>query len=90
MEKLIKKYNKECNIMSKKANILWKVGQIIIALIYSIYSVRTQRIIAPFLLCSICIICLYFICEYMNMKYIQEKIKLKEFIWKKINIKNNL
>lgn len=36
MEKLIKQYNKECNIMSKKANRLWKIGQIIITFIFSI------------------------------------------------------
>lgn len=84
MEKLIKKYNKECNIMSKKANRLQKVGQIIITLIYSLYSVVTQRIVLPFLIYSICMVCLYFICEYINMKYIQAKLKIKEFILKDI------
>lgn len=30
MEKLIKKYNDECNLTSKLANRLWKIGQIIL------------------------------------------------------------
>lgn len=42
MEKLIKKYNDECNLTSKLANRLWKIGQIILLSIFIIYYAQQK------------------------------------------------
>lgn len=70
MEKLIKKYNDECNLTSKLANRLWKIGQIILLSIFIIYYVQQKNFLISFLILLIFIIVLYFICWYIEIRNI--------------------
>ena len=76
MEKLIEKYKKECSIKSNLANGLWKVGNITLLIIIFL-CLLARKILMTILIMVISIIFLYFLCEYINTRYIKNKIGLK-------------
>lgn len=78
MEKLIKKYNDECNLTSKLANRLWKIGQIILLSIFIIYYAQQKNFLISFLILLIFIIVLYFICSYIEIRNISNKLNINK------------
>ncbi len=79
MEKLIEKYNKECNLTSKVASRLWKVGQIVLLSIFSIYYyVQPKNLLINFLLLIIFMLVLYFFCAYIEIRNISNILKMKK------------
>lgn len=76
MEKLMYQYNKNCNLTSKSANRLWKIGQVIILLIFSIFYVIYKEFVIGFFVSLLSIIILYFICTYIEIIKICSKLKL--------------
>ena len=76
MEKLIYQYNKECNLTSKLANRLWKIGQVIIILIFSIFYMVYREFFIGFFISIISIMILYFICTYIEIIKICNKLRI--------------
>lgn len=77
MEKLIYQYNKNCNLTSKSASRLWKIGQVIILLIFFAFYVMYKEFIIGFFISLLSIIILYFICTYIEIIKICSKLKLR-------------
>ena len=77
MEKLIEKYKKECDILSKLPSRIWKAGQIIIVIGSLIYCFRTLNYIVAFVLPIILGCVLYKICADIELVDITKKLKLK-------------
>ena len=77
MEKLIEKYKKECDILSKLARRLWKSGQLIIVIGCLYYGFKTLNYIMAFILPIILGCVLYKICECIELMDIIKKLKLK-------------
>ena len=61
MEKLIKRYKEECDLSSKLASRLWKLGQIIVLFVAANYYIVNTNILLSFLIVTICIIILHII-----------------------------
>lgn len=64
MEKLLQKYKDECAISSKLASIIWKIGIIILSIVYIILSYKNQNYIKMFFVFFIgililCLLCLF-------------------------------
>ena len=76
MEKLIYQYNKNCNLTSKLANRLWRIGQVIILLIFSTFYVLYKEFFIGFSISLISIIILYFICTYIEIVKICNKLQI--------------
>lgn len=74
MEKLLQKYKEECAISSKVASIIWKIGIILIAIIYIYKSYSGYNYFIGFLLASISIGGLYIICVLIFRRKIYSKI----------------
>ena len=72
MEKLIYQYNKKCNLTSKSANRLWKIGQVIILLIFSIFYI----LYIGFFISLVSMIILYFICTCIEIVKICNKLQI--------------
>ena len=62
MEKLLQRYKQNCAITSKWSSIIWKIGIIIISLIYIKLSYEGQNYIEMFALFLGCILILYILC----------------------------
>lgn len=89
MEKLIKKYKEECEIYSKTISILWKLGQIIYAIITILLYLNGFNYIFIFGITIIGGITLYYICEVLECIKISKKINLK-YSYKEIVLKKNI
>lgn len=76
MEKLIYQYNKNCNLTLKSANRLWKIGQVIILLIFSIFYILYKEFFTGFFISLVSIIILYFICTYIEIVKICNKLQI--------------
>lgn len=76
MERLIEQYNKNCSLTSKVANILWKIGQIIIILMSFYISIPLKKAIIGIIILMFGIIILYFICTYIEIISICKKLQL--------------
>lgn len=92
MEKLIRKYKEECDLSSKLASRIWKIGQIITALITASYYMKKTNIIVSFIIATIFMIILHIICECIETINIAKKMKieynLKEVVIRKKVRKN--
>ena len=77
MEKLIEKYKKECDILSKLARRLWKSGQLFIIIGCLYYGFKTLNYIIAFILPIILGCVLYKICECIELMDIIKKLRLK-------------
>lgn len=77
MEKLIKKYNNECDITSKLADKTWRIGNIIVLICVLYYTILGKTLTAV-LTEVIGFISLYILCEYINIKKIKNKLGLKK------------
>lgn len=77
MEKLIEKYKKECDILSKLASRLWKSGQLFIVIGYLYYGFKTLNYIMAFILLIIFGWVLYKVCECIELMDIIKKLNLK-------------
>ena len=83
MEKLLQEYKQECAIYSKKASFIWKVGLVIIFIIYIKISYERQNYIEIFVLSMGLVGVLYFVCLYilkkaaLNKIYCNDKTKIK-------------
>ena len=53
MEKLIKRYKEECDLSSKLASRLWKLGQIIVLFVAANYYIVNTNILLSFLIVTI-------------------------------------
>lgn len=95
MDKLLQKYKQECAIYSKPASIIWKVGLVIISILYIKISYERQNYFEIFILCMGLVVILYFICLnifkraafkkiYCNNKTKIKSKKIKE-LFKEIN-----
>ena len=78
MEKLLQKYKDECAISSKLASIIWKIGIIILSIVYIKLSYGNQNYFKMFvwLLIGILILyllCLFFLKEKHSIKYIRAR-----------------
>lgn len=62
MEKLLQKYKEDCAISSKSASLIWKIGIIIISIIYIKLSYEGKNYIEMFALFLGCILILYILC----------------------------
>lgn len=62
MEKLLQKYKEDCAISSKSASLIWKIGIIIISIIYIKLSYEGKNYIEMFALFLVCILILYILC----------------------------
>lgn len=62
MEKLLQKYKEDCVISSKSASLIWKIGIIIISIIYIKLSYEGKNYIEMFALFLVCILILYILC----------------------------
>lgn len=93
MEKLIKKYKEECDLLSKVPSRLWKIGLIIITIGCIIYVFKTLNYIMAFGLPIIFGCVLYKICTDIELVDITKKLKLKykykEFFWN-FKVKNEI
>ena len=76
MENLIYQYNKKCSLTSKSANRLWKIGQVIILLIFSIFYILYKEFFIGFFILLVSIIILYFICTYIEIVKICNKLQI--------------
>lgn len=86
MEKLIYQYNKNCNLTSKSANRLWRIGQVIILLIFSTFYILYKEFFMGFCISIVSIIILYFICTYIEIVKICNKLQInleKKYIFKR-------
>lgn len=92
MEILIRKYKEDCDLSSKLASRIWKIGQIIIISIFTVYYANTKEFGMNFLITIIAICVLHFICRCIESVYIAKKMKIKysvkEIILKKKIRKN--
>lgn len=85
MEKLIRKYKEECDLSSKLASRMWKIGQIIIMSIFAICYANTKDFEINFLITIIDICVLHFICRCIESVKIAKKLKLKYSVKKVIS-----
>ncbi len=92
MEKLIKKYKEECDLPSKLASRMWKIGQFIIISIFAICYANTNDFWMNFLIMVMAICILHLICRYIELVSLAKKMKIKysvkEIILKKKIRKN--
>ena len=65
MEKLLQKYKEECAISSKLASIIWKIGIIILSVVYMKLSYGNQNYFKMFILFLIGILTLYLLCLFI-------------------------
>ena len=77
MEKLIRKYKEECDLSSKLASRMWKIGQIIIIAIFASYYANTKELGINFIITIIAICVLHFICRCIESVSIARKMKIK-------------
>lgn len=77
MEKLIRKYKEECDLSSKLASRMWKIGQIIIIVIFASYYANTKELGINFIITIIAICVLHFICRCIESVSIARKMKIK-------------
>lgn len=92
MEKLIREYKDECDLASKLAGRIWKIGQIITISIFSSCYANTKNFGINFIITIIAICSLHFICRCIELVSIAKKMKVKysvkEIILKKKIRKN--
>lgn len=77
MERIIKKYREECELYSKLASIMWRIGQIILTFIFIIDYMHTGEFGMNFFITLITIVVLYFICSCLELISFAKKIKIK-------------
>ena len=77
MEKLIRKYKEECDLSSKLASRMWKIGQIIIISIFTSYYANTKELGMNFIITIIAICVLHFICRCIESISIAKRMKIK-------------
>lgn len=77
MEKLIRKYKEECDLSSKLASRMWKIGQIIIISIFASYYAKTKVLGMNFFITIVEILILYLICSCIESVSIAKKLKIK-------------
>ena len=77
MEKLIKKYKEECDLLSKVPSRLWKIGLIIITIGCLVYGYKIMNYIIACVLFIILGCTLYKICTDIELVDITKKLKLK-------------
>lgn len=77
MEKLIRKYKEECDLSSKLASRMWKIGQIIIISIFASYYANTKELGMNFIITIIAICVLHFICRCIESISIAKRMKIK-------------
>lgn len=77
MEKLIRKYKEECDLSSKLASRMWKIGQIIIIVIFASYYANTKELGINFIITIIAICVLHFICRCIESVSIAREMKIK-------------
>lgn len=65
MEKLLQKYKDECAISSKLASIIWKIGIIILSIVYIKLSYGNQNYFKMFVWLLIGILILYLLCLFI-------------------------
>lgn len=83
MDKLLKEYEQECVIYSKKASLIWKIGLVIISIMYIKMSYERHNYIEMFILSMVLVLILYFVCLFIFKKaalkkiYCNDKSKIK-------------
>ena len=77
MEKLLEKYNKECNITSKLANKIWKIGNTIL-LITMFLCIIFKGVFISALVLIVTFCFLYIWCEFINIRHIKKILGLKK------------
>jgi len=77
MEKLICRYKEECDLSSKLASRIWKIGQIIIISIFVINCANTKEFVTNFFITTFALCVLYFICSCIETVSIAKKMRLK-------------
>ena len=65
MQRLIERYKVECSINSKAASILWKIGIIILSIVYIKLSYESQNYFKMFIMFLIGILILYLLCLFI-------------------------
>ena len=76
MEKLLQKYKDECAISSKLASIIWKIGIIILSIVYIKLSYGNQNYFKMFVWLLIGILILYLLCLFFFKRKAFNKIYL--------------
>lgn len=74
MDKLMQKYKQECAIYSKTASIIWKVGLVIISILYIKLSYGGQNYFEKFILFMGLVVILYLICLHIFKRAAFKKI----------------
>lgn len=76
MQRLIERYKVECSINSKAASILWKIGIIILSIVYIKLSYESQNYFKMFIVFLISILILYLLCLFIFKRKAFNKIYL--------------
>lgn len=76
MEKLLQRYKIECAISSKLASNIWKIGIIILSIVYMKLSYGNQNYFKMFVLFLIGILILYLLCLFIFKRKVFNKIYL--------------
>lgn len=81
MDKLLKKYNEECSCMSKGCNRVWKIGQVILVIIFTMFlTAYSKNMLMSFVTFIIFIIVSAFFvlfCEVWSITNMENKLKIK-------------
>ena len=86
MEKLIKKYNKECSFKSKLVNRLWNIGYIVILIIFIFRSINGNNYLINIFLLFTFLIILFLSCYFIMLRKIANKLNI-EFSFKELIFK---
>lgn len=76
MEKLLQKYKEECDIIPTTASRIWKIGTLVIMILYITISICTGRFIEYSIITIILIILIYLVCHLINAKKIKKILKI--------------
>lgn len=74
MEDLVEKYKEECAVYSRWASYIWKIGLIILSVVYMFWLYNQQNILLKIILYAGSIIILYIICRGIFKRKVLEKI----------------
>ena len=76
MEKLIRRYNEECDIIKRCGSKIWKIGLIGLFLLSLVVYVWLKNYLLSFFILTFFTVILYFICELINVKCICSKLEI--------------
>lgn len=77
MEKLMQKYDKEFGMISRKSNNIWKIGIIILLILFVFSYYYTKKYFLIYIMLMIGILSLYLVCEVINIRNMKKILMIK-------------